>query len=88
MKELKPEEMQNITGGEVVHPTAEQVEGVAKLIEWIKSWFDAFCMNHSFTACAFHGRITVMQYIPQLSKEKPPPRPPVGAPDPQEPAVP
>ena len=40
MKELKPEEMQNITGGEVVHPTAEQVEGVAKLIEWIKSWFN------------------------------------------------
>ncbi len=40
MKELKLEEMQNITGGEVVHTTAEQVEGVAKLIEWIKSWFD------------------------------------------------
>ena len=40
MKELNPNELESITGGETVRPTADQVEGVAKLIEWIRSWFD------------------------------------------------
>ena len=40
MKELNLNELEGVTGGDVVQPTADQIEGVAKIIEWIKSWFD------------------------------------------------
>ena len=38
--ELNLNEMEKVAAGAAIQPNAAEAEGLGKLIEWIKSWFD------------------------------------------------